>query len=252
MTPDELSARHPRLFHVTLPEASAGILERGLLPASRLLDLFEVPRAERARMERAPRPAAVRIRHPRYGTAVINDQTPMTEAALAKCLDDGLTPADWLALLNCRVFFWGGEDGLARLLGARANRARAVDVLVVDTLALARAYAERIELCPINSGATIRKPARRGLTTFTPLLALPYEAWSRKRGRRDKILEATVLDGVPDIGRYVVEVRRVDAGGWVSRSSALPRSKGPANAGGGSVQPCAGLHQGAVAGTQSR
>ena len=32
-----------------------------------------------------------------------------------------------------------------------------------------------IEICPINSGSTIRKPARRGLKTFTPLGALPYK-----------------------------------------------------------------------------
>ena len=209
MTPEDLAARHPRLFHVTLPEATASILKRGLLPTSRLLDLFEASPEQRARLERTPRPATIPIHHPLHGTVVINDQAPMTEAGLAKCLDDGLTPADWLARLNRRAFFWSGEDGLARLLGARANRARAVDVLVVDTLGLARAFAESIEISPINSGATMRRPARRGLSTFTPLLALPYEAWSRQRGRRDRILEVTVLDGVPDIGRYVVEVRRV-------------------------------------------
>ncbi|GJD94859.1 hypothetical protein OCOJLMKI_2066 [Methylobacterium iners] len=133
----------------------------------------------------------------------------MTEPALAKCLDDGLSPADWLALLNQRIFFWCDAEGLARLLGARANRSRAVDVLVADTLGLARAYAHRIELSPINTGATLRKPARRGPSTFTPLLELSFEDWSRKRGRRDRILEVTVIGGVPDIARYVKEVRCV-------------------------------------------
>jgi len=137
----------------------------------------------------------------------------MMEAALEKCLDDGLKPADWLALLNRRVFFWCDEEGLARLLGARANRTRTLEVLVADTLSLAQAHAERIELSPINMGATLRRPARRGMETFTPLLALPYATWVRKRGGRDRILEVTVVDGIPDIARHVVEVRRVTPSG---------------------------------------
>lgn len=115
----------------------------------------------------------------------------MTETTLAGCLDGGLTPAHWLALLNRRVFFWSDVKGLARLDGARANRARA------------RAHAERIELSPINSGATIRKPARHGPATFTPLLELSYVQWRRKRARHDRIIEVTVLDYVKDIANYV-------------------------------------------------
>ncbi len=81
-------------------------------------------------------------------------------------------------------------------------------MLTIDTLPLARDYADAIELSPINSGATIRKPARRGLATFTPLRAMPYVAWSAKRGRRDRILEVTVVGGIPDIAKYVIAVRR--------------------------------------------
>ena len=213
MTPEDLSRRHPQLFHVTLPGAWDGIRRRGLLPTSGLLDLFEVAAGRRVLLERVRRPAAVPLHHPVHGTAVLNDQSPMTEAALGKCLDDGLAPGDWLALLNRRVFFWADEAGLDRLLHARANRARARTVLVVDTLRLAQAYAERIELSAINSGATLRKPARRGLATFTPLPALPYEAWRRKRGGLDRILEVTVLEGVPDVARFVTEVRQVPPGG---------------------------------------
>lgn len=209
MTPEELSRRHPQLFHVTLPGAWEGICRHGLLSTSRLLDLFEVAPDWRVLLERVRRPAAVALHHAVHGAAVLNDQSPMTEAALARCLDDGLAAADWLMSLNRRVFFWADGAGLDRLLHARANRVRACMVLVVDTLGLAEAYAERIELSAINSGATLRKPARRGLATFTPLTALPYEEWQRQRGGRDRILEVTVLDGVPDLGRFVTEVRQV-------------------------------------------
>jgi len=212
VSPEELAARHPRLFHVTLPEASESIRRRGLLSTSRLLDLFEIEGAERELLERRRRPGPAALCHPIHGAVVLNDQSPLSEKALAKCLDDGLSPVDWLLHLNRRVFFWSDEKGLARLRRARANRTRAIDVLVIDTLALARAYVSQIELSPINSGATIRRPARRGPDTFTPLLALSFENWKRKRGGRDRIVEVTVLDGVPDIARYVTEVRKMPQG----------------------------------------
>jgi hypothetical protein len=213
MTPEDLSARHPRLFHVTLPSALSGIRAHGLLPTSQLLDLFEVHGSARARLEHSVRPKAVAIHHARHGTVLINDQKPMTEAALLKCLDGGLTPRDWLALLNRRIFFWCDEEGLARLLGARANRTRALVVIVLDTMRLATAYAHKIELSPINSGSTLRKPARRGSSTFTPMRELSYDAWSRKRGGRDRIREVTVLDGITDIAQFVVETRDIPASG---------------------------------------
>lgn len=207
MTPDELAARHPRLFHVTEPGAWASIRRFGLLSTSRLLDLFELDVGARRVLETHRRPEAVGLSHPSHGDIVLNDNLPLSEAALASCLDDGLKPADWLRMLNARVFFWADEDGLSRLLGAKANRGRSRDVLVVDTLSLARTHADRMELCPINSGATLRKPARRGLSTFTPLAANAYDDWRRLRGKRDRILEVVVRGGVTDIERHVLEVR---------------------------------------------
>lgn len=207
MTPEQLAERHPRLYHVTSPGAWASISRLGLLPPSALLDLFEVDAARCRELTTARRPAEARIAHPAHGAAILNDNLPLSERALAGCLDDGLTPPDWLRLLNARVFFWADTDGLARLLGARTNRLRPREVLTFDTLGLARAHAERIEISPINSGSTIRRPARRGLATFTPLLAKGYADWQQQRGGRDRILEVVVRGGVPDIARYLVDRR---------------------------------------------
>ncbi|MBX9700164.1 MAG: hypothetical protein K2X74_12060 [Acetobacteraceae bacterium] len=211
MTPEELAALHPRLFHLTTPGAWPTIAARGLLSTAALVALFELPTERRAALTGQRRPAEVPLRHPAHGLAVLNDNLPLSEAALAGCLDDGLTPADWLGMLNARVFFWADEAGLARLVGARMNRGRAREVLVFDTLPLARAHAERLELCPINSGATLRRPARRGLSTFTPLGAMSHAEWRRRRGMSapDRILEVAVRDGVPDIARFLVERREV-------------------------------------------
>lgn len=209
MSPEELAAKHPRLYHVTDPRALPGILRHGLLPTSGLLSLFEVPAADRPAIERRRRPAGVPLSHPTHGDAVITDNLPLSEAALASCLDDGLAPGDWLAMLNERVFFWADEEGLGRLLGARLNRGRDRAVLVLDTLGVARRHGPRMELSAINTGSTIRRPARRGLSTFVPLHRHGYEAWRRLRGGRDRVREVTVVGGVSDVAEHLVEHRFV-------------------------------------------
>lgn len=212
MSPEDLAALHPRLYHLTDPCALPNILRHGLLPTRDLLTLFEVPTAERVAIEGRRRPAGVALAHPVHGRAVITDNLPLSEAALASCLDDGLAPADWLAMLNGRVFFWPDEAGLGRLLDARLNRGRDRLVLVLDTLSLARRHAARIELAAINTGSTIRRPARRGLSTFTPLGRHGYQAWRRLRGGRDRIREVTVVGGVGAVAEHLVEHRLVPGG----------------------------------------
>jgi len=206
MTPEELAERHPRLYHVTEPGAWLSIKQHGLLSTTRLLDMFEVQGSKRTVIETKRRPATVQLEHPRYGQVLINDNLPLNEKALANCLEANLTPSDWLRILNARVFFWADLEGLDRLLGARLNRNREREVLIVDTLSLAKAHAERIELSPINSGVSMRKAARRGPNTFTPLLQHSYSEWSKLRGRRDQILEVTVKEHVIDIAKHTLEV----------------------------------------------
>jgi hypothetical protein len=207
MTPEEFASRHPKLYHVTSPGAWPAISKLGLLPTEALLELLEKDQDRRTKLSTSRRPTEVRLEHPTRGTAILNDNLPLSERALTSCLDDGLTPKDWLRMLNARVFFWADADGLDRLLGAKMNRGRLREILVFDTLGLVRAHADRVEISPINSGATIRKPARRGLTTFTPILATSYDAWRRQRGKKDRVVEVTVCGGVPDIARYLVETR---------------------------------------------
>ena len=206
MLPEDLAARHPFLYHVTEPGAWESIKQRGLLSTSCLLDLFDITGGEREGLETKRRAAAIPLDHPLHGRVILNDNLPLTEHALATCLEDGLTPAEWLRLLNSRVFFWASKEGLNRLLGARLNRTRPREIIVVDTLSLAKTHADRIELCPINSGSTLRKAARRGLTTFTPLLRHSFQEWRTLRERQDHIHEVTVRDHVLDIAQHVIEV----------------------------------------------
>jgi hypothetical protein len=201
MSPGELARLHPRLHHLTDPDLEPSLRRLGLLPASTLVERFEVPLAQRDTLT-----------HPVHGVARLHDNSPLSETALRACLDDDLTPEDWLVELNRRVFFWPTEADLAAHLAARFNRDRDKLVLSFDTLGLATAHAEQIEIAPINTGSTIRKPARRGRSTFAPLARHRYPDWQRLRGGRDRIREVTVVGGVPDVMAWLVETRVVRAG----------------------------------------
>ena len=125
------------------------------------------------------------------------------------CLDDELVPADWYAMLNRRVFFWVDKDRRDRFRQARAHQGRDRLVLELDTLSVARQYGEQMELSPINSGSGGRPPARRGLSTFTPLLDYDYATWRRLRrdvnSSPDHIVEVTVVEGIENITDHVIE-----------------------------------------------
>ena len=209
MTPDDLAAVHPRLYHLTAPGAHRGIARHGLLSARAIAELVGLDGEARRTVLERRRPAEVTLSHPEHGAFTINDNLPLTEAALERCLDDGLSPADWLRALNGRVYLWPSEERLRTLLGARTNRDRAREVLVFDTRSLVAAHAERVRLSPINGGSTIRKPARRGRSTYAPMLEHGWEEWRRLRGGRDAVAEVAIEGGVPDAAAHLVEVRPV-------------------------------------------
>ncbi len=219
MTPEELAAMHPRLYHATDAANLDGILRHGLLSTSRILNLFGAPDEERAAFTRRRRRDRVTLAHPDRGVAMITDNSPLHQGNLARCLDDGLSVEDWCTKLNERVFFWVDERSLHRLLNAVASRQRDRVVLVFDTESLAQAYAGQIELSPINSGSSLRKPARRGHATFAPLLRQSYAEWRQLRVERgekttpDTIKEVTVLGGIEHVEHFLVRRYVVPGGG---------------------------------------
>ncbi|WP_157793052.1 DUF7002 family protein [Bordetella genomosp. 8] len=204
MSPEELAAKHPRLYHITYPEALTSIREHGLLSTSRLLTLFESSLERRTVMESQRRATSLIIRHPIHGEARLTDNLPLSSKALANCLEDGLTPADWLRLLNQRVFFWVDDKSVDVHLRASIRLGVKRVVLMLDTLSVLRACWERVELSPINTGSTLRRPARRGLSTFTPAQNHSLREWQKLRGKNDRIKELTIKDGVFDIAAHLI------------------------------------------------
>lgn len=192
----------------------ASILSNGLHSSARLVEGCKLPETQACSLIEAPRKKPVALRHPHFGPIELGDNSPINLKALAASLDDGLIPAQWLRLLNERVFFWSNARDLQRLLQSRLNRARERSVLIFDTHKLAEAYGAQMEISPINSGAANRRVARRGYATFAPLLETAYATWRRARKKRspDRIVEIAVRASIAPIEPYLVSVEHFGAG----------------------------------------
>src|SRR6202044_172149 len=104
-------------------------------PASHLLEVAGVAGDARRRLEREQRP-----RHTTLPNGVqLRDQNPMPADALRACLV-GLTPAEWYALVNVRVFFWLDPGRLNRQRAACKKRPQVV--LTLDAFTLVESHRE--------------------------------------------------------------------------------------------------------------
>jgi hypothetical protein len=147
----------------------------------------------------------------------VRDQKPLPEEALRRCLV-GMTPSEWYALINSKVFFWLDVDRLNRQRAACEPRPQVV--LEVDTIRLVACHSERIALSRINTGNVRRRPAQRGRCTFVPYRVWVESGWLSEMEAlgifRDRTsgspVELTVSQGVPDIMRYVVAIHRLRPG----------------------------------------
>ncbi len=191
ITREKLIELHPTLFHISLAGWDQ-IQQRGLLSTSALLDLFEYDETKRFPLESRRRPERVQLHHPVHGSAWLNDQKPLHEDVLAKCCPPAFTPQRWIEYLNRRVFFWPSTDRLKKLHNARAAQQYERIVAQIKTKDLLDHFGDRVELSPINAGATFPLgPARR--VEFLLLCDYPFEFWSQKRGSDKKaIVEVTV------------------------------------------------------------
>jgi hypothetical protein len=194
------------LFHVAQRGSWRSIKKHGLLSTSTLLDAVGLTGVARSCIESERRPNNVTIRGSALGKIVIRDQKPIDDAGLRRCLEDGITPAEWYRILNRQVFFWFTRDRLHRLLSADAYRDSEHDVREVDAVPLISQYRETISFCPMNSGCTKPMPHPRGRRTFTSIADYPYAYWRARRKRGERVVELAVAGGVPDIRKYVRRV----------------------------------------------
>ena len=201
-----------QVYHLADAANWASIQRLGLLSASRLMDLAGLTAAERERIECAQRQASITL----PTGAVPRDQVPMPPAALVRCLI-GMTPAEWYALVNSKVFFCFDPGRLDRQRRAGAASSRAV-VMTIDAERLLAAHGARATLSAINTGNARRKPALRGRQSFVPYAAWLDGRWAseaaalgtRPRAPSHPPAELTVEDSVPDAMEFVQSLRHLD------------------------------------------
>ena len=211
MTQKEFYDLFPKLYHMTDRDALKSIKKHGLLSVKALLDLFEVKQPLHGKLISSHRPEIAPISHPLHGVAKLRDQKPMSDSALAKCLNE-MSAKEWYELLNKRSFFWVDYQRVQRLLNARAYRGTDQLILTFDTKAVLAQYFDKVELCPINSGSTIFKPQPRGRNTFAPFDKYDFAGWTEKRGSIQKaVVEFTILGGLPDASKYLLKSEIVSA-----------------------------------------
>ncbi len=99
MTPQLFAEMHPRLYRLAMLGAYPGILKYGLLTAQDAADRAGVLLPD------SPRPDAIELTLPDGDKVWVTDNQPLSFKKLAPALDDNLTPQEWFAMLNTRVFF---------------------------------------------------------------------------------------------------------------------------------------------------
>ena len=191
VTREEFVSAYSTLFHILLASDIAHISAHGLLSTSALLDICEITGSERFDIESHRRPKAIQVSHPIHGSFLINDQAPMTEIALKKCLMD-FAPQEWYESFNSRIVFWPTQARLDKHLSARLGQRRTRLMLSFDTRAFVDRFGDLMELSPINSGSTMRNAAKRGPETFLPLNEYPFHERRRKVGLANAIAEITL------------------------------------------------------------
>ncbi len=202
---DELISDCPRVYHMAERGAWEGVKRHGLLSTSALLDLYHITGEDRQRIESRHRPSIVVVSDKKLGKASIRDQIPMSDSGLRRALPEHISPADWYARLNSKVFFWMSEARLLRLTTAKAYREIEHEVLVLDTGLLIKEFQNKIWLCPINSGCTKPMPHPRDFSTFQRIDEYDYAHWRRRRGRGERVVELCVDHSVPNVKRFVVD-----------------------------------------------
>ena len=189
---DKFCKLRPVLYHLSAAESWPGIQRHGLLSSRQILSKCGIAeqRVQEIEMQRLSR--SYLLQSDEHGSFTLRDRTTLSHAGLEVALGQACSPDKWIDLLNQRVFLFPHSTSLRNLLRAPLNSKLSHILLEVSTRKLFDAYASSIELADINTGYTKRKPAGRGPHTFqTP------QNYPRAGGA--KIIEVSVLQGIPDI-----------------------------------------------------
>lgn len=202
VNPEQFLHRCPALWHVAPAGAWATIRETGLRTAAQLIAASDLEPDERRAMEETPRPDAVTLQVD--GAEVrLRDQAPLLKADLSAVLEPGISVADWVQLLNRRVYLFADRTAMDKLLTKYIELDGAQEVISFSPRRLLDTAPFQIELAAQNTGALARRSGQyKGRDTFLSI--------SRSPDKRPA--EVTIVDGLEDLAS-VVRVERYDADG---------------------------------------
>jgi hypothetical protein len=194
MTPDRFVEKCPSLWHVAPAGAWDRIGREGFCTAEQLIRRADLDEWRLTELLRKPRRESVRL-VVEGQEVVLRDQGPLFKKAdLASILDDGLTVADWIHVLNSRVYLFAHKDDMTTLLEKYVGRDGAQDLITISPWRLLNHAGPRIELSAQNAGAIAhRMGTQKGRDTFVSITRFP--------DRRP--VEVTIVDGLDDLSPVV-------------------------------------------------
>jgi hypothetical protein len=187
---DIVAATGGEVLHWAPEAALPLILRHGLLSATALVALFEVPEPRASRLLEENRRGFETLVHPHHGRAELRRQE-MPDGRLGPALaGSDATPRAWRRHINGFVFFWLDRTRAERLRHADPERPQRL--IRLDAARLLARHGDAARLTPINTGA-VRHPAhRRSFADWHPI-----GAWADPGGRRP--VELAVPWAVPDL-----------------------------------------------------
>lgn len=105
-----------------------------------------------------------------------------------------MSSQEWCRQLNSLVFFFMSRESADGLLDFYRKNSQVL--LELRTSSILRVYGSHVRLAHINTGYTMRRPAKRGIGTFTTIAGF-------NRGRSD-VKEFAIRTNIEDLDHHLV------------------------------------------------
>lgn len=191
MNQEQFLQRCKHLWHVAPGGAWEGIAARGLRTAEQLIGEAVLDDGDRARLLTEPRATDLTLTVD-GSEVLLRDQAALANHAdPASIMEDGLSVAEWVALLNRRVFLFSTPAPMKALLAKYAELHGAQDRISFSPMRLSQVAAGHLELTRSNIGALARtRGVQKRRDDFVPLSRVPGDATPK---------EVTIVEGLDDL-----------------------------------------------------
>ena len=198
MTPDQFLDRCRSLRHVGPAGAWDHISTQGFRTAEQLILAADLDEVTREQLLTEPRREHVRLTID-GNQVTLRDQGPLfARKDWSSILGDGLTIADWVRMLNRRVYLFASTEPMKKMIDKYVALDGAQDVITLSPIRVLEAARGRIEMASRNSGAVAREsgPQKRR-SSFVSMWESPDRTPT----------EVTIVDGLEDLAVVVYAER---------------------------------------------